>query len=174
MASLEEVASKYGGRVEERKNFKAIVVPADKLRSVISDLKSMGYDYLLTVSGVDEPQAGRIRVVYHLTKTSNPADIVAVEVSVPRDNAVVDSIHDMFEGALLQEREEHEMLGIVFRGNPDTRHLLLPPDWPPGVYPLRKDFKVIDEPHISTKPSKPVWVLKPELKPKEGGTERKK
>ncbi len=167
MSAVEEIASRHGGRVEERKNFKVIVVKPEELRQVIAELKDAGYDYLLSISGVDEPQAKRIRVVYHLTSSSNPKNVIAVEVSLPRDNPVVDSIHDIHGGALLQEREEHEMLGVVFRGNPDTRHLLLPPDWPPGIYPLRKDFKVVDEPHTTTRPSKPVWVLKPELKPKE-------
>jgi NADH:ubiquinone oxidoreductase subunit C len=166
---LDEIASKYSGRVESRKNYKAVVVPPDKVKAVIEELAGLGYNYLLSISGVDEPQAKRIRVIYHLTRIDSPKDIIAVETSLPRDNPVVDSIHDIHGGALLQEREEHEMLGIVFRGNPDTRHLLLPPDWPPGVYPLRKDFKVIDEPHITSRPSKPVWVLKPELKPKESG-----
>jgi NADH:ubiquinone oxidoreductase subunit C len=169
VSTIEEIASKYGGRVESRKNYKAIIIPSDKLRNIIEELANIGYNYLLSISGVDEPKAGRIRVVYHFTRIDSPLDLIAVEVSLPRDAPFVDSIHDIHGGALLQEREEHEMLGIIFRGNPDMRHLLLPPDWPPNVYPLRKDFKVIEEPHISTRPSKPVWVLKPELKPKGEG-----
>ncbi|ABM80056.1 NADH-quinone oxidoreductase subunit C [Hyperthermus butylicus] len=169
---LEQLAQKHGARIEKRTNYHALVVEPDRIREVVAELKNTGYDYLLSISGVDEPDAKRIRIVYHFARSSNPGDVVAVETVVPRDEPVIDSIHDVYPAALLHEREEHEMLGIVFRGNPDSRHLLLPEDWPEGVYPLRKDFKVVEESHMSTKPSKPVWILKPELKPKDEGEEK--
>ena len=43
--------------------------------------------------------------------------------------------------ATLYERELQEMFGIMVEGTPETERLLLPDDWPDGVYPLRKAFK---------------------------------
>ncbi|KSW12076.1 hypothetical protein CF15_04680 [Pyrodictium occultum] len=165
MQELEELLAGLAQRVEERQGVKVAIVEPSRLREAAERLREAGYDYLLMVSGVDEPKQGRMRIVYHITRSSNPSELVALEVMVPRDDPRVPSVYDIYPAAQIQEREEHEMLGIVFEGNPDLRHLLLPEDWPEGVYPLRKDFHVAEEPYISSKPSKPIWVLKPELKP---------
>jgi Ni,Fe-hydrogenase III component G len=56
----------------------------------------------------------------------------------------IDSLAPLFEAANWVERELHELLGLNFRGHPDLRKLLLPDDWPQGVYPLRQDYKEWD------------------------------
>jgi Ni,Fe-hydrogenase III component G len=38
------------------------------------------------------------------------------------------------------ERELSEMLGITIAGLRTPDHLYLPDDWPPAIYPLRKDI----------------------------------
>jgi NADH-quinone oxidoreductase subunit C len=48
----------------------------------------------------------------------------------------------LLPGAVLYEREVHDLLGVVFDGHPSLERLILPDDWPEGVYPLRKDYKV--------------------------------
>ncbi|MET1129084.1 MAG: NADH-quinone oxidoreductase subunit C [Thermoproteota archaeon] len=164
---LEEALKPYALSFEARENYTAVVVRPEAIRESVKTLMGLGYDYLLSISGVDLPKEDKIKVVYHFTRSSDPRSLVALEVHLPRSNPVVDSIHDIVPAAYYQEREEHEMLGIEFRGHPDKRHLLLPEDWPEGTYPLRKDFKVPDEPTVSKKQSKPIWELKPELKPKE-------
>jgi len=42
------------------------------------------------------------------------------------------------------------MLGVTFRGAPDTARLFLPDDWPEGVYPLLKDAVLPEDPHDRT------------------------
>ena len=37
------------------------------------------------------------------------------------------------------ERELRDMFGLIPEGLPDRRRLVLPDDWPSGLYPLRKD-----------------------------------
>jgi len=49
------------------------------------------------------------------------------------------------------EREMRELLGITFEGHPDPRRLLLPDNWPDGVYPLRQDYSEWDETAIRTR-----------------------
>ena len=39
----------------------------------------------------------------------------------------------------------NELIGIQFAGHPNIKRLLLPDDWPQGVYPLRTDYKEWDK-----------------------------
>ncbi|MBI5000706.1 MAG: NADH-quinone oxidoreductase subunit C [Euryarchaeota archaeon] len=66
--------------------------------------------------------------------------VITVRTSCPYDDARLDSIVDVFPGAVLYEREYKDVLGIEPVGHPDPRRLLLPDDWAEG-FPLRKDWK---------------------------------
>jgi len=151
-------------KVETRDTYTVFKVPAGSLREAAERLKQAGYTYLLSISAVDEPKEGRIRLVYHFARPEDPGDVVALETTVPRSEPRIPSIHDIYPAALYQEREEHEMLGVVFEGLPDTRHLLLPEDWPSGVYPLRRDYRVVEEPFMARRQSKPLEELRKRLK----------
>ena len=69
---------------------------------------------------------------------------VSLRVVLPKDKPEIASLAPVLEGANWIEREITEMLGIHFIGHPDMRRLLLPEDWPEGVYPLRRDYKEWD------------------------------
>ena len=146
--------------VEEREGTTVFRVEPRRLREAAARLREAGYTYLLSISGVDEPKQERIRIVYHFTRPDSPGEVVALETAVPRGEPRVPSISSIYPAALYQEREEHEMLGIEFEGLPDTRHLLLPEDWPAGVYPLRRDYRVPDEPFMAPRQSKPLEELR--------------
>lgn len=57
----------------------------------------------------------------------------------------IDSLVSVFAGADWQEREQYDLVGVVFRGHPDLRRLMMPEDWP--GHPLRKDY-AIDTAHF--------------------------
>jgi NADH:ubiquinone oxidoreductase subunit C len=80
---------------------------------------------------------GKIEVLYHFCQ--GPA-ILTIRVGVPYSQAVLPSICSAAPAASLYERELMEMLGIDVQGTPVNQKLLLPDDWPDGVYPLRKSF----------------------------------
>ncbi len=172
VSTLKVALSGITEKIEIRKNFPTVTVRVENLVEAAKRLRELGYDKLLMVSGIDEPKENRIRLVYHVEKSSEPGNIVALETLLPRDNPRAPSLTRVWPAALLQEREEYEMLGIIFENHPDLRRILLRHDWPQGVYPLRKDYRVPDEPFMAKKPSKPLWELKPELKPKEEGREK--
>ena len=95
-----------------------------------------------TASGVDLRY--HMEILYHfLIEDINL--LISLRVKIQKPKLEIDSLSPIFEGANWIEREMHEILGINFRGHPDLRRLLLPDDWPDGVYPLRRDYKEWDK-----------------------------
>jgi NADH-quinone oxidoreductase subunit C len=69
----------------------------------------------------------------------------------------IDSCVELFPTAEFHEREVYDFFGIVFRGHPDLRRILLPDDY--VGWPLRRDYPVGGEPVLFTKdePGSPGW-----------------
>ena len=93
-------------------------------------------------SGVDMRQ--HMEILYHFTFEDINV-VVSFRVELAKENLVIDSLTSLFEGANWIEREINEMLGIHFQGHPELKRLLLPDEWPEGVYPLRRDYQEWDE-----------------------------
>jgi len=93
-------------------------------------------------SGVD--MRYQMEILYHFTFEEIDL-VISFRVKLSKDKLEIDSIAPLFKGADWIEREIHEMLGIDFKGHPDLKRLLLPDEWPEGVYPLRCDYKEWDE-----------------------------
>ena len=60
----------------------------------------------------------------------------------------IDSVMDLFPTAEFQEREVYDFFGIVFRGHPDLRRILMPEDY--VGWPQRRDFPIGGDPVIFT------------------------
>ena len=60
----------------------------------------------------------------------------------------LDSCVELFPTADFQEREVYDFFGIVFRGHPDLRRILMPEDY--VGWPQRRDFPIGGEPVIFT------------------------
>ena len=60
----------------------------------------------------------------------------------------IDTCTSLFPGAEFHEREVYDFFGIVFRGHPDLRRILMPEDY--VGWPQRRDFPVGGEPVIFT------------------------
>jgi len=98
-----------------------------------------GFDLFLDVTGVDWPQrTPRFDVVYHFYSTVHRIR-VRLKTAVPEAEPVVDSLVSLYGSAHFMERECHDMYGIVFRGNPDLRPILLYEGF--VGHPLRKDYR---------------------------------
>ena len=93
-------------------------------------------------SGVDA--RGHIEILYHFT--FDEVDLViSFRVILEKSHLEIESLAPMFKGADWIEREIHEMLGINFKGHPNLSRLLLPDEWPDGIYPLRTDYTEWDK-----------------------------
>jgi NADH-quinone oxidoreductase subunit C len=97
-----------------------------------------GFDLFLDVTAVDWPgQALRFEVVYHFYSTTHKVR-VRLKTRVAEADPTVDSLVSLYGSAAFMERECHDMYGIVFRGNPDLRPILLYEGF--VGHPLRKDY----------------------------------
>jgi NADH-quinone oxidoreductase subunit C len=79
-----------------------------------------------------------IEVVYHLQSLDLNHQLVVKTRTHGMDPAVVQSAYSVYKGALLQEREVYDLMGVRFEGHPDLRRLFLWDGFP--GHPLRKDF----------------------------------
>lgn len=91
-----------------------------------------------TASAVDDFDA--LEIIYHFSDDRSGVTISFRALVKDKQDPHVDTITHITRAAWWIEREMHELFGIEFDGNKDLRPLLLPDDWPKGVYPLRKDF----------------------------------
>jgi len=107
--------------------------------SVCETLRSLGFDYLADVFATDRQD--RIEVVYRLTALERNEKLV-LRIYLDRDKPEVDSVTSVWKGANFLEREAYDLLGVVFKGHPDLRRILLPEDW--EGHPLRKDYVIPD------------------------------
>jgi NADH-quinone oxidoreductase subunit C len=124
------------------------------IRAVLARLRELGYASMMSLHGVDYyPQEPRLGVLYELLDMSK-VDRVTVKLRVPTDEPEVDSVTpDGEDGsgwptADHQEREVYDMFGVVFKGHPDLRRILMPEDY--EGHPQRRDFPIGGEPVIFT------------------------
>jgi Ni,Fe-hydrogenase III component G len=85
-----------------------------------------------------------MEMLYHFTFDHEDL-VVSFRLRLDKSKLEIESLAPLFEGANWCEREIHETMGINFIGHPDLRRLLLPEDWPEGVYPLRRDYQEWDK-----------------------------
>lgn len=128
------------------------------LLPTVSRLKSeFGFDMFLDVTAVDWPaDTARFEVVYHVYSTIDHVR-VRLKTRVTEADPTVDSLTGVYGAAGYMERECHDMYGIVFRGNPDLRPILLYEGF--VGHPLRKDYpKQQEQPLVPYRPPQSALV----------------
>lgn len=124
--------------------FVETIVPRENLHDFMLKMKndpSMAFDYLFCLTGADFED--HLKVIYHLESTVHNHCLVVKVKTENRENAVIDSVTDIWPTAESHENEVYDLLGIKFNNHPEPRRLFLDDDW---GYPLRKDFK--DDIHV--------------------------
>jgi NADH-quinone oxidoreductase subunit C len=131
-----------------------LLVEPTRVHGALERLYSKGYDFLASLHGVDYyPDEPRLGVIYELLDMSR-VDRISVKLRLPSEQAEVDSVtpdsqaHVGWPTANFQEREVYDMFGVVFRGHPDLRRILMPEDYEGN--PQRRDFPIGGEPVIFT------------------------
>jgi NADH-quinone oxidoreductase subunit C len=95
---------------------------------------------LSSVTAVDwMPEEPRFELVYHLQSVERNLR-VRIKARVGGDAPEIDSVTGIWRGANWYEREVFDLFGVVFRGHPNMKRLLMPEDW--EGHPLRKDYPI--------------------------------
>lgn len=105
---------------------------------VLRDEPGLRFDFLQNLTAVDWPRQDQMQVVYHLHSYPHRHELV-VKVEAPRARPRVPSVAALWPNAEWLEREQYDLLGVVFDGHPDLRRLLMPDDW--VGHPMRKDYR---------------------------------
>jgi NADH-quinone oxidoreductase subunit C len=118
----------------------------------LRDTPGQEYRLLASVHGVDYlPAEPRFGVHYELLSMDRVERLrVRAALADPGGEALpeIDSVVELFPTAEFQEREVYDFFGILFRGHPDLRRILMPETY--VGWPQRRDFPVGGEPVIFT------------------------
>lgn len=110
--------------------------------TILSHLKSEGFDHLSLISCVDWIMEKAFEIIYILSSyTEDPekgSKNVLVKTKIPRDIPELYTAINVFPNAEPFERELHELFGVYFNGHPRLTPLLLERSY--EIPPFRKDF----------------------------------
>ncbi|MFO0614363.1 MAG: NADH-quinone oxidoreductase subunit C [Polyangiaceae bacterium] len=95
---------------------------------------------LVDLAAVDYPdREPRFELVLHLRSIEKGHRLrLKARIGDEGDQPEIDSLVPIWSGANWLERETYDMFGIVFRGHPDLRRILMYPEF--KGHPLRKDY----------------------------------
>ncbi len=122
-----------------------IEIKKEDIKKVIHHLKdsSLGFTFLTDICGIHHPELPEkeLGVIYHLHNLVEGLRI-RLKTFMPKENAEVDTMTDLFAGANWMERETFDFFGIKFKGHPDLRIILNDPEM--GYHPMLKEYPLED------------------------------
>lgn len=118
-----------------------VELPAARVLELAQALKELGFHYFVYCAAAHHPAKDelpdRVLVEYRVRRV--PAEDLAFRVWVPTGETTP-SLAAVWRGADWQEREQYDLVGVVFAGHPDLRRIMMPEDWP--GHPLRRDYAI--------------------------------
>ena len=160
-----KIKAKFGELVSEPTEFRGEltlkIAAAEKIFEVCAFAKSIGFDYLVDITSIDNyGEDPRWTVVYHLRAIGNGVEI-RLKLDLSEEKSELPSVLPVWRTANWHEREIYDMMGIRFSGHPDLRRILMWEGYP--YHPLRKDFP------LAGKPTDLPGVAFTKVTPMEGG-----
>ncbi len=165
LESANQIKARFGDLVSEPAEFRGEITlkiaNAEKIFDVCSFAKSIGFDYLVDITSIDNyGEYPRWTVLYHLRAIGNGTDF-RLKIDVSEEKSELPSVLPVWRTANWHEREIYDMMGIRFRDHPDLRRILMWEGYP--HHPLRKDFP------LAGKPTDLPGVAFTRVTPMEGG-----
>lgn len=138
---LNELENRFGvtNRDERRNDLSFATVGRQTAVEVITWLRDYaGFRYLVMISAVDYPERDSIQLTYLLHNHLTHKDI-GLRVVLDRREKTMDSIHHLWAGAQVYQRELREMFGIDFPGSPGVDKPMILEGWR-EMPPMLKEF----------------------------------
>lgn len=118
-----------------------------RLASILKERGYLLYDFVVVSHWLavlakkegEEDQPERYEVATGLRTIGSGSHLACWRIVVPVGEKL-ESLVPLFPGADWQEREQFDLVGIVFDHHPDLRRLMMPGDW--EGHPLRKDYAI--------------------------------
>ncbi len=125
----------------------SIVIRTELLAEVaryLYDTPGLNFDYLEGITSVD--YIDYFEVVYNLVSLEENHSMVMKVQAYGREKPEAPSVVSIWKTADFQEREEYDLMGIVFTGHPNLKRIMMWEGFP--GHPLRKDFLEFDHRNI--------------------------
>ncbi len=119
------------------------ILKAENLLEFCRTIKAddtLAIDFLCNIAAVDTGDL--FEIVYSVASTKNRIRF-DFKITMPYENAEIDSIQEFWAGANWHEREVWELFGINIRNHGNLTRFLLPDDWNQG-FPMRKNWDAPD------------------------------
>jgi NADH-quinone oxidoreductase subunit C len=165
----ERISAAVPGAVQEASRASVVLEQATMFEAMqtVRDDELLDGKFLVQMCSVDLNT--RIDVVYHFASLVRN-HIFQVRVSADHARPRVASIVPLWRGAILQEREIYDLMGVVFEGHPDLTRLFLWDKFP--GHPLLKDFMALpggQKPGLSQFPKQVPGQTGNEFRPRDPG-----
>lgn len=144
--TLKKLKEKFSDSIVDIHSFRgddtAIVKKEDilEITKFLRDDNALLYNFMMDITVVDymgrEP---RFEVVYHLYSLKYNSRI-RIKAGVSEADCNIDSCISVWIAADWFEREAFDLYGVVFKGHPNLKRILLYPEF--EGHPLRKDYPI--------------------------------
>jgi NADH-quinone oxidoreductase subunit C len=126
-------------------DFLTLEIKKEDLKKVVHHLRdsSLQINFLTDICGIHYPETPEkeLGVIYHLHNMMTNFRM-RLKVFMPRENAEVDSLTELYAGANWMERETYDFYGIKFKDHPDLRVILNVEDM--DYHPMLKEYRLED------------------------------
>jgi NADH-quinone oxidoreductase subunit C len=120
-----------------------ITVPPDRAVETVTWMRDHGeFTHLVMISCVDRIEDGVFELVYLLNDPVAFLDI-GICVEIVRDEPVMESMHHLWAGVRVWQRELREMFGIDFPGSPGVDVPMILEGWD-DIPPMRREFDTLE------------------------------
>lgn len=143
-ALISQLQSRFqlGECARQRDNLVFVTVAREQLRPLLTHLRDLeGFTHLVLLTAVDWIEDETFQLTYLLNDRTAGRDI-GVRLMLPRENASMDSIHDLWPTAATYQRELREMFGIEFPDSPRVNEDFILEGWT-DIPPYRRDFDTL-------------------------------
>ena len=137
---VQKLEAQFSGKLNCYTEFKCNFIKvkdASVYKDVLRFLRDeASFEYMVDVVATHWPKKKeKFEVTNNIFSIANK---LRVFVKLAREDNKFPTLTDLWAGANMMEREEYDLMGIIFEGHPDLRRVLLPEFF--EGHPLRKDF----------------------------------